>query len=185
MGNFQTGIKDEGTTQTIRCKDCTTMFEGKVGVVTIKGPSHDPVLCSGCQHSQNEKMHGHLITSLNKNNGTPTADCKHEDLEKPMNKITLHYANWCKHSKDMLPEWKIFENYARDHLPTLTVRKICYDHIADDLMVKSYPTIILKLIGKNPIIFNYDRRVEYFIKFVKENMSNTKNTSDVLATDYT
>ena len=66
MGNFQTGIKDEGIMKTIRCKDCATMFEGKVGVITIKGPSRDPVLCPDCQHLYNEKMRNYLIDNLGK-----------------------------------------------------------------------------------------------------------------------
>jgi hypothetical protein len=172
MGNFQTGIKDEGVIQTLTCKDCCRNFEARVGVVTIKGKTRDPERCKGC--------HTTFI-----NNFTPSfcdfGEIKDEvtidkgkivdDQYKSV--MTLHYANWCPHTKTVLPEWKIFEDYAKEYLPELKVNKICYQNGLEpnNSIIKGYPTIIFESQGKDPVTFDYDRQVQFFIKFAKENMN--------------
>lgn len=49
MGNLQTGIKEEGSLENLMCKRCGEIFQGRVGVVTIKGPSPTPQFCDRCK----------------------------------------------------------------------------------------------------------------------------------------
>ena len=229
MGNFQTGITNEGTLETLRCRDCNVSFKGKVGVVTIKGPSPPPERCDKCAITHKEIMYDSIKQSLTRvttkqdntdtthnegvlDTGNNNSDHNSENVssgnirdvvlkhngtgcdDESFGIIELHYADWCFHSKAMLPEWKLFEDYAATHFKLLTVRKINYGKDSDIRppdIVKAYPTILLYVgtsenatcnvtpdsriresgfVNSNPITFDYSRRtIEYFVKFVKEN----------------
>ncbi len=185
MGNFQTGIKDEGVLQEINCKDCNRPFEAYTGKITIKGPTPDPIRCDECQAIWTISMHDNVkrsfenFKSINHMNDAiieeahiNKTDTNIIPVSESQCEITLHYAKWCPHSKDMLPEWKIFEDYASKHFKDLKVTRICYEHDEkpNNPNVQGYPTIILTFMDNTFVVFDYIRRVEFFIKFVKENI---------------
>jgi hypothetical protein len=193
MGNFQTGVTNEGMLQNIKCEDCNKVFEGYVNKVTIKGPTPDPIRCEECHHLWNIKMYDNLRYSFGKINdrndhkdNTNDGEAPHisineadvnilpvlESSVSPQYEITLHYAKWCHFSREMLPEWKIFEDYASTYFKNLKVIRMCYEgsEKPSNPKIKGYPTIILTVPDNTFVIFDYDRKVEFFIKFVKENM---------------
>jgi hypothetical protein len=192
MGNFQTGTKDEGVLREIVCEDCNKEFEAIVNKITIKGPTPDPTRCDECQAVWTIAMHdnvrhafgnlNHTDNSkvdepphINETNMASTSEPRIEKSDTPQQyEVTLHYAKWCHYSKDMLPEWKIFEDYASKHFKDLKVTRICYERNEqpNNSIVQAIPTIILTLTDGTFVKFDYDRnrRVEFFIQFVRENI---------------
>jgi protein disulfide-isomerase-like protein len=89
-------------------------------------------------------------------------------LNMPVGKdVTLYYAPWCGHCKNLMPEWVKVEHALKAH-PHVRVNKINSEenpHLAHREGVKGYPTIILQTEGKKTQ-YKGDRTANDIISFV-------------------
>ena len=58
MGNIlpSYGIKDHGESKMLICEKCESEFEGKINVITIKGPTPDPKYCQMCKNENTREI---------------------------------------------------------------------------------------------------------------------------------
>jgi len=91
----------------------------------------------------------------------------------PGNEIILYYALWCGYSRQFIPEWEKFEEYAKKNLPNLRVSKVrCEDGnepVCKEKGVEGYPTVILYLQNGEERICHEERTLSGLIKFVQQN----------------
>ena len=71
-------------------------------------------------------------------------------LNMPVGKdVTLYYAPWCGHCKDLMPEWVKVEHTLKTH-PNVRVNTINSEenpHLVKQEGIKGFPTIILQTRG--------------------------------------
>lgn len=88
--------------------------------------------------------------------------------------IILYYAMWCGFSRQFLPEWEKFEEYAKKNLPQVRVTRVrCEDgHEAtcSQKGVTGYPTVILYRKDGSEKIFEDERTSDKLIKFAQANL---------------
>lgn len=90
------------------------------------------------------------------------------------NEIILYYATWCGHSKNFLPEWEKFENYAKNYLQNIKVRREQCENgnekFCTEKGVHGYPTVIFYLKNGSKQIYSGERKMDNLIDFAKKNM---------------
>jgi thioredoxin-like negative regulator of GroEL len=90
------------------------------------------------------------------------------------NEIVLYYATWCGYSKQFLPEWEKFVEYAKHNMPQLKVTGMrCEDGneaICMQKGVEGYPMVILYMWDGREVTFKGDRTKEALVTFVSNNI---------------
>lgn len=90
--------------------------------------------------------------------------------------IILYYAMWCGHSRNFLPEWEKFEEYAKKNLPYLRVSRVrCEDGNEATCVqkgIEGYPTVMLYPKNGSEKLFDGERKMEKVLEFVNNNVKN-------------
>ena len=85
--------------------------------------------------------------------------------------MVLYYATWCGHSRDFLPVWEQFEEYATANLTDIKAVKIKCEGDKESFCsqkgVEGYPTVMLHSQAGETVKFNGDRSLEELIEFSK------------------
>jgi len=88
------------------------------------------------------------------------------------NEIVLYYTSWCGYSRQFLPEWQKFEEYAKNNLKNLKVTTIACESGNENLCtqkgIEGFPTVVLYPKNGTEITFDKERKMEKIIDFVKE-----------------
>lgn len=87
--------------------------------------------------------------------------------------IILYYASWCYFSKEVIPEWNKFREWANKNKKDLKVTEIrCEggnEHICNQKNIEGFPTIVLEKDDKEILFNEYPRDFENLKKFVNNN----------------
>jgi len=80
------------------------------------------------------------------------------------------YAPWCGHCKSLAPKYdKLGEKFA--DVESVVIAKIdaTANDYPPDYQVSGFPTIFFKPAGKKPMLYEGEREVKDFTKFIKKN----------------
>lgn len=118
-------------------------------------------------------------TCANAEKFTPEEQKTHELTKDSANgEIILYYALWCGHSRNFLPEWEKFEQYAKANMPHLRVSRMrCEDGdeaTCQQKGIEGYPTVVLYFGNGTERIFDGQRKMESLVEFINSNI-NIKN----------
>jgi len=129
--------------------------------------SHEPCICKNAPETSE---------GFNSNQEQEQKQETYQEQEesKIKGEIIIYYAMWCGYSRQFLPEWEKFEEYAKKNLPQVRVLRVrCEDgHEAtcSQKGVTGYPTVILYLKDGTEKLFEDERRSDKLINFVQNNL---------------
>jgi len=120
--------------------------------------------------NSNREVSGYDQKNRNENNLAYNLST-YESTVKP--KLILYYAMWCGYSRQFLPEWEKFEQYATENLKNINIEKInCEgdnESICNKKGVPGFPYIVLEKSDGKILPFDGDRTVEELVKFLQNN----------------
>lgn len=97
-----------------------------------------------------------------------------QDKVDTTNELVLYYATWCGYSKQFLPEWEKFVEYAKNNLPHLKVTGVrCEggnEPICMQKGIEGYPMVMLYMYDGREIPFEGDRTKDALVAFVSKNL---------------
>lgn len=85
-------------------------------------------------------------------------------------KITLYYADWCPHCKDIQPEWDELEKRLKDNPVNgkkIKVQRYEEGSIPQGTEIKGFPTVKVTDENGNEYECNCERKAEAYINFLK------------------
>lgn len=91
-------------------------------------------------------------------------------------KITLYYADWCTHCKDMKDDWQQLEKYLDSNTingQKVVARKYNQDILPNNVKIEGFPTIHILAQGKT-IEYNGDRTFDKMKDFIENLEKNVK-----------
>ena len=91
------------------------------------------------------------------------------EVTKPQ--FVLYYANWCGYSKQFLPEWNKFVEYAKANLSKVDVKEIVCEgdgeKVCSDHQVRGFPTVRLYK-GSQMQEYDGERNAQALIDYVNK-----------------